>query len=79
MQVKEWIRLTAQTLVDDADQVSVNEVSGSQATVFELKVARGDIGKIIGKRGRTADAMRSVLLSLSAKYGRRYSLEIVDS
>lgn len=53
----------SKTLVDDADQVSVSEVLGSHTTVFELKVAKGDIGKTIGKRGRTADAMRSVLHS----------------
>lgn len=78
MYVEEWIRLTAQTLVDDPKQVSVNTVEGAQATVFELKVAKGDLGKVIGKQGRTANAMRNVLQSLSAKHRRRFTLEIVE-
>jgi predicted RNA-binding protein YlqC (UPF0109 family) len=78
MYVKDWIQLTAQSLVDDPEQVSVNTVEGSQFTVFELRVAKGDRGKVIGKRGRTANSIRDVLNSIAAKSKRRFSLEIVD-
>lgn len=78
MYVEEWIRFTAQTLVDDPEQVSVHAVEGTQSTMFELRVAKNDLGKIIGKQGRTADSIRNVLNSLSAKHKRRFTLEIVD-
>jgi uncharacterized protein len=78
MHVKEWIHCTAQALVDDPGQVSVNTIDGAQTTVFELKVAKSDLGKVIGKKGRTAESIRNVLQSLSAKNKRRFSLEIVE-
>lgn len=78
MHVKEWIHFTAQALVDDPAQVSVNTIDGAQTTVFELKVAKSDLGKVIGKKGRTAESIRNVLQSLSAKNKRRFSLEIVE-
>jgi predicted RNA-binding protein YlqC (UPF0109 family) len=78
MHVKEWIHFTAQALVDDPAKVSVNTIDGAQTTVFELKVAKSDLGKVIGKKGRTAESIRNVLQSLSAKNKRRFSLEIVE-
>ena len=76
--MKDLIGYIAQTLVDHPEQVSVTEVKGDQATVLELKVAQEDIGKVIGKQGRTAKAMRTVLAAASAKIKKRTVLEIVE-
>jgi len=76
--LKDLIGYIAQTLVDHPEQVSVTEVKGDQATVLELKVAKEDIGKVIGKQGRTAKAMRTVLAAASAKIKKRTVLEIVE-
>jgi len=76
--MKDLINYIAQALVDHPEQVSVNEVEGSQTSVLELKVAQEDIGKIIGKQGRTARAMRTILSAASAKIKKRTVLEIVE-
>ncbi len=76
--MKELIEYIAKALVDNPDQVSVTEVDGSQTSVLELKVAKEDLGKIIGKQGRTARAMRTVLSAASAKLKKRTVLEIVE-
>jgi predicted RNA-binding protein YlqC (UPF0109 family) len=78
MHVKEWIQFTAQSLVDDPKQVSVNAIEGARTTVFELSVAKSDVGKVIGKQGRTANSIRDVLNSIAAKNKRQFSLEIVE-
>ena len=78
MPLKELIRAIAVELVDQPDQVEVTEVSGEHNTVIELRVAKDDIGKVIGKEGRTAQSMRTLLTALSAKVGRRAHLDIVD-
>ena len=75
---KDLIEYIAKSLVDDPDAVSVNETEGERGPVLELKVAEGDIGKVIGKYGRIAKALRTVLSASSSKYGKRYSLEILD-
>ena len=67
-----------QALVDHPEQVNVTEVEGKQTTVLELKVAKEDIGKVIGKQGRTARAMRTILSAASAKIKKRTVLEIVE-
>jgi predicted RNA-binding protein YlqC (UPF0109 family) len=64
--------------VDHPEQVSVTEVEGDQTTVLELKVAKEDIGKVIGKQGRTARSMRTILNAASAKIKKRTVLEIVE-
>jgi predicted RNA-binding protein YlqC (UPF0109 family) len=64
--------------VDYPEQVSVNEVVGNQTSVLELKVAKEDLGKIIGKQGRTARAMRTILSAASAKIKKRTVLEIIE-
>jgi predicted RNA-binding protein YlqC (UPF0109 family) len=74
----ELIRSIALDLVDAPDEVSVTERGTEQNTVVELRVARQDIGKVIGKEGRTAQSMRTLLTALSAKLGRRAHLDIVD-
>jgi predicted RNA-binding protein YlqC (UPF0109 family) len=76
--MKDLINYIAQALVDHPEQVNVNEVEGSQASVLELKVAKEDIGKVIGKQGRTARAMRTILSAASAKIKKRTVLEIVE-
>ena len=78
MNAKELIQYIALALADNHSCVSVNEIEGAQTTVFELKVAKEDLGKIIGKQGRNADAIRTILQSVSAKNKRRMSLEIIE-
>ena len=76
--MKDLIELIARALVDNPDEVAVTAVEGSQATVLELKVAKEDLGKIIGKQGRTARSLRRILGAASAKERRRVVLEIVE-
>jgi predicted RNA-binding protein YlqC (UPF0109 family) len=76
--MKELVQRIAEALVDSPEEVSVNALEGSQATVLELKVAKSDLGKIIGKQGRTAKAIRTILGAASAKLHKRTVLEIVE-
>jgi predicted RNA-binding protein YlqC (UPF0109 family) len=76
--MKELIKYIAQALVDNPDQVRVEEVAGNQTSVLELKVAKEDLGKVIGKQGRTARAMRTILSAASAKIKKRTVLEIIE-
>jgi uncharacterized protein len=68
----------AKVLVDARGEVAVTEEKGVHTSLIELSVAKGDVGKVIGKRGRTAEAMRTILAGASTKMGRRCVLEIVD-
>ncbi|MBT9439741.1 MAG: KH domain-containing protein [Desulfobacterales bacterium] len=76
--MKDLITHIAQALVDYPEQVSVSEVEGNQTSVLELKVAKDDLGKVIGKQGRTARAMRTILSAASAKIKKRTVLEIIE-
>ena len=76
--MKELIYYIAQALVDNPEQVDVSEVEGNQTSVLELKVAKEDLGKVIGKQGRTARAMRTILGAASAKIRKRSVLEIIE-
>ncbi|MBX3181952.1 MAG: KH domain-containing protein [Polyangiaceae bacterium] len=77
--LKELITTIAEALVDDPDQVEVTEVEGNHhGAVIELRVAKNDIGKVIGKDGRTAQSMRVILAAACTKVGRRAHLDIVD-
>ena len=76
--MKELIEYIAKALVDYPEQVSVNVLEGSQATVLELSVAKVDLGKVIGKQGRTAKAIRIILGAASAKIRKRAILEIIE-
>lgn len=76
--LKEMIEYIAKSLVDEPDQVSVSEVEGEQTSVIELKVAKEDLGKVIGKQGRTARAMRTLLGAASTKAKKRAVLEILE-
>jgi len=75
---REIIEIIARALVNEPELVSVNEVGGTYTSIFEIKVAKADIGKIIGKQGRTADALRILLSAVSAKDKKRTLLEIVS-
>ena len=75
---KDLIEYIAKSLVDDPSQVTVNVVEGEKSTILELRVAEADIGKVIGKQGRIAKAMRTVLLAATAKTGKHTVLEILD-
>jgi hypothetical protein len=76
--MKELVNRIAKALVDHPDQVQVTEVEGNQTTVLELKVAKEDLGKIIGKEGRNARAIRTILGAASAKLRKRTVLEILE-
>ena len=76
--MKELIEVMAKALVDGPEEVTVTENKGQYTSVFELRVAKGDVGKVIGKEGRTAQSMRIILAGNSNKLKRRCVLEIVD-
>jgi predicted RNA-binding protein YlqC (UPF0109 family) len=76
--MKELIKYIAQALVDHPELVEVNEIEGEQTSVIELKVAKEDLGKVIGKQGRTARAMRTILSASSTKIRKRSVLEIIE-
>jgi len=76
--MKELIKYIAQALVDHPKMVEVNEIEGEQTSVIELKVAKEDLGKVIGKQGRTARAMRIILSASSTKIRKRSVLEIIE-
>jgi hypothetical protein len=76
--MKQLIEDIAKALVDLPDQVTVSEVQGEQVTVLELKVAPSDLGKVIGKQGRTARSVRTLLGAAGMKLNRRFTLEILE-
>ncbi len=75
---KELVSYMARALVDDPDGVEVNIIEGEKSTILELKVSPGDIGKVIGKHGRIAKAIRTILGAAATKTGKRVVLEILD-
>jgi hypothetical protein len=75
--MKELIERIAKSLVDYPEHVTVNEIVGKQTTILELKVAKEDIGKVIGKKGQTANALRTLLSAASGKVNKHYILEII--
>jgi uncharacterized protein len=76
--VKALVEDIAKALVDAPAGVAVNEISGEHATVFELRVEKDDLGKVIGKQGRTARSIRTLLGAVGTKLNRRFSLEILE-
>jgi len=76
--MKELVEFIAKALVDNPDDVNVKEVSGERVTLYELRVGAGEVGKVIGKGGRTANAIRAILNSVSTKHGKRAELEIIE-
>jgi len=75
---KELVTYIAKALVDEPEGVEVNMIEGEKSTILELKVAPGDIGKVIGKHGRIAKAVRTILSASATKTGKRVVLEILD-
>jgi hypothetical protein len=78
MTMNELIKHIAQSLVDNPDKVEVTEIIGEQSSVIELRVAKEDLGKVIGKQGRTAQSIRTILSAASAKVHKRAGLEILE-
>ena len=76
--MKELLELIAKSLVDSPDEVEVTEIEGEQTTVLELKVAPEDLGKVIGKQGRTARSIRTILASSGMKLKKRIVFEIIE-
>jgi uncharacterized protein len=76
--LKELIEYIAKALVDSPEQVKVSEIEGEKTSVIELSVAKDDLGKVIGKQGRTARAMRTILSAASTKVRKRAVLEIIE-
>ncbi|MCL1827831.1 MAG: KH domain-containing protein [Candidatus Cloacimonetes bacterium] len=76
--MKDLIEFVVKSLVDDPSEVHITEVAGDKITLFELRVAKKDVGKVIGKKGRTAIAIRTILNAVSIKHGKRIELEILE-
>ncbi|NPA39059.1 MAG: KH domain-containing protein [Thermodesulfobacteria bacterium] len=76
--LKDLVEHIAKVLVDNPDAVQINEIEGEQTSVIELKVAKEDLGKIIGKEGRTAKAIRTILGAAGSKLRKRVVLEIIE-
>ena len=76
--MKALVELVARSLVDEPGQVEVAQIEGEQTTVLELRVAPDDLGKVIGKRGRTARAIRTLLAATGSKVNKRFVLEILE-
>ena len=78
MDYKELVMYMVKSLVDNPDQVEINEVEGEKSTILELRVVKEDIGKVIGKHGRIARAIRTIINASATKSGKRVVLEILD-
>jgi uncharacterized protein len=76
--MKELIEFIVKALVDDPSEVNITEITGDKVTLYELRVAKSDIGKVIGKRGRTASSIRTIINAVSTKQGKRAELEIIE-
>ena len=76
--IKELVMMMAKALVDKPDEVEINEIEGDVTTILELKVAKDDLGKVIGKQGKTAHAMRAILNATATKLKKRAVLEIIE-
>ena len=75
--MKETLNVIISNLVDDKDAVEINEVNGEKSIIFEVKVAEGDMGKVIGKQGRLAKSIRTVIKALAAREHKKVSVEFV--
>ena len=76
--MKELVELIAKSLVDNPDEVQVTQLEGEQSSIIELKVAPEDLGKVIGKQGRTAQAIRLILGAAGMKLKKRFNLELIE-
>jgi predicted RNA-binding protein YlqC (UPF0109 family) len=76
--MKDLIEYIVKALVDNPDKVTVKEIAGEKSIIFELRVGEGDLGKVIGKEGRTAKAIRTIITAAAMKQGKRTVLEIIE-
>ncbi len=76
--MKEFVAYIVKNLVDNPDKVVINEVEGTHTLIIELSVEKSDIGKIIGKKGKTINAIRTLLMSVASRNGLRVNLEILE-
>ena len=76
--MKELVEAIAKALVDNSDQIQVRAIEGEQVTVFELRVHANDLGKVIGRHGRTAQAIRTIPSTVGMKFRKRFTLEILE-
>ncbi|MDF2550032.1 MAG: binding protein [Chlamydiales bacterium] len=77
-EMKEFVAYIVKNLVDHPDKVVINEIGGTQTLILELSVEKSDIGKIIGKKGKTINAIRTLLMSVASRNGLRVNLEILE-
>ncbi|MBA7501401.1 hypothetical protein ES704_04165 [subsurface metagenome] len=76
--MKELIEYIVKALVDSPDKVAITEIAGEKSIIFELRVGEGDLGKVIGKEGRTAKAIRTIITAAAMKQGKRAVIEIIE-
>ena len=76
--MKETLELIINSLVNDKEAVSINEIDGEKSVIFEVKVAESDMGKVIGKEGRIAKAIRTIMKSLAAKEEKRITIQFIE-
>jgi predicted RNA-binding protein YlqC (UPF0109 family) len=76
--MKDLVEFISKALVDETSRIEISEIEGNQTNIIELKVAKEDIGKVIGRQGRTADAIRTIINCAAAKLSKRYILQIID-
>lgn len=76
--MKDLIEYIVKALVDNPDKVMVKEIAGEKSIIYELRVGEGDLGKVIGKEGRTAKAIRTIITAAAMKQGKRTVLEIIE-
>ncbi|MBM4403230.1 MAG: KH domain-containing protein [Candidatus Cloacimonetes bacterium] len=76
--MKDLLEFLVKALVDDPSEVNITEITGDKVTLYELRVSKSDIGKVIGKRGRTANAIRTIINAVSTKQGKRAEVEIIE-
>jgi len=76
--MKELIQYIVKALVDNPDKVDVKEIAGEKSIIYELRVGEGDLGKVIGKEGRTAKAIRTIITAAAMKQGKRTVIEIIE-
>jgi len=76
--MKEFVEYIIKNLVDNPDKVKINEIGGTHTLIIELSVEKADIGKIIGKKGKTINAIRTLLMSVASRNGLRVNLEILE-
>ncbi|HEX7319906.1 MAG TPA: KH domain-containing protein [bacterium] len=76
--MKELVEIIVKALVDNPEKVVIKEISGDKSIIYELRVGEGDMGKVIGKKGRTASAIRTIIAAVAMKQGKRAVIEILE-